>query len=136
MDYYNQSLTKIEKVLGRGVTTDRQLDHIGKNLFGDKFKGVFMQDTLPKHFNGYAIVNVDLSNQRGSHWCGVSRSGRHCLVYDSFGRPSYRLLPMLGNVRDTDYDAEQAVIEDNCGQRCLAWLCVFNDKGEKVAQSI
>ena len=49
-------------------------------------------------------------------------------MYDSFGRPSDKLIG-LGNTVDADYDVEQKEIEQNCGQRCLAWLMCIHHYG-------
>lgn len=36
----------------------------------------------------------------------------------------------------TEDDREQEYDENNCGQRCIAWLCVWNSIGDKTALSI
>jgi hypothetical protein len=37
---------------------------------------------------------------------------------------------------DVERDAEQRILEANCGARCLAWLWVFDDCGPEAAASI
>ena len=52
------------------------------------------------------------------------------MAYDSFGRD-------VGfNRQMTDPDAEQDIIEVNCGQRCVAWLCVYHTMGANYAKYI
>jgi hypothetical protein len=63
------------------------------------------------------------------------------MVFDSFGRRTTQIIPSLlksgnGKIKDTDYDANQKIKETNCGQKSIAWLSMFNDYGEDVAQLI
>lgn len=136
------------------MTKTGDLDKVGFNLFGNKFLGTFPQDKLPNQIYGgnkkkYAIINVDTSvdksgnPMRGSHWVAVSNipGKQKLMVFDSFGRSSKDLLKTLyhksgGNIIDTDYDKEQKLAQDSCGQFALAWL-MFRDKyGLKSAQLI
>ena len=103
-DDFIKALKLIETKMGTGITYSTDLiNKLGKHLFGIKFKGVYSSDdTIPK---GYVIVNVDKSNQPGSHWLAICDN----LVYDSFGRKTSKLIPhlTLKNYRDAEYDAEQ-----------------------------
>ena len=139
MDSYNKKLRK----LPRGATYLNELTDIGTTAFGHYYHGTYPSDHIPK-LKPYqsCILNVDKSNEPGSHWIALARgSGTECYVYDSFGRRGVSLIPALkwktpGRVIDSDRDAEQEIYEANCGARCLAWLHVFYTKGVKVALSI
>lgn len=118
---------------------------IGKKRWGKKFIGVFPQDLLPdiiynKNSTYYAIINTDLKGQKGQHWVAVAGipNSEKVMVYDSFGRNTNKLLPLLkkGRTIDTDHDAEQKLIQDSCGQFSLAWLIFLDFFGYKNAKLI
>ncbi len=121
-----------------GMTRTNELNDFGDRMWGGKFLGSFPQDKLPEKIYSnpvkYAIINVDTTGMKGSHWVAVSGipDSKKIMVFDSFGRASKNLLPVLqkqagGNIIDTDRDAEQKLIQDSCGQYSLAWL-LFRDK--------
>ena len=79
----------------------------------------------------------------GTHWVALYTTPSRILAYDSFGRrvkslaPSYKKLPIRGRqLVDTEDDAEQHFIEENCGQRCLAWILTAQQKGAAAALAI
>jgi hypothetical protein len=139
-------------LLGNGVTYADQLHIVGKQLLGDKFLGVFPSDRIDfrkvQDKARYLIFNVDKSGMTGSHWMALGRiNGKKntkpaFLVYDSFGRPTKRLVPHLVNkggrvsLTDTEYDPEQKLKEENCGARSLAWLIYMDKYGATKARKI
>lgn len=132
MELYLNALKYFEQVLGKGPTSTDQLLRLGQRTFGEDFRGVFARDEdwRREMKRGYVIVNLDTSDLRGSHWVAVAGG----LVYDSFGR--VHVLGAEGDLKDVDRDAEQRRSEDNCGQRCLAWLTVYRICGRDIAQTI
>lgn len=143
MKKYNVILKHIEKHLGKTTTYSDTLYTIGKKLLLIKFKGVYPSDKIPKlnDLSPYCIVNVDKSNESGSHWMALVKSGNHCILYDSFGRRNTQLIPNLrfsgnGKIIDTDRDSEQKIKEENCGARAMAFLVFYNKYGEKNAMKI
>ena len=66
---------------------------INKILLSDKvtkdsFIGVFSSDTLPSYAQtGYYVVNLDMSQQPGSHWIAIKISKSKCKneYFDSYG---------------------------------------------------
>lgn len=146
MEYYNEYLKKIVRpLLGNDTTYLNDLEKVGRKLFGVKFKGVYPCDKIPKlnDLSPYCIANLDNSKQCGSHWIGIAKihGKNECLVYDSFGRSYKKIIPILGyngngKIINTDRDIEQKVLENNCGERSMAWLCVYDKKGYKTAKSI
>ena len=130
--------------MGTNVTSEDQLRSCGRKLFGRQFKGVFASDEIPRTFRNKqsAIVNLDPRSSGGSHWVATvahqvqqdSKDWQEMIVYDSFGRDV--LAGQLTGVRYTEDDAEQHMYENNCGQRCLAWLCVYYKHGFSEAEQI
>lgn len=115
--------------IGDGETVSSLLDQIGMKLFPLKWKGVFSSDEKYP-LTGYCIVNLDKASQPGSHWVAVANGH----VYDSFGRCG--LLKGRNLKCSGDGVAEQYISEENCGQRCLAWLCVHQTGGLHSARLI
>ncbi len=123
------------------TTISSEVNNIGKKLFGKKFKGVYASDKLPNMKNKESLIlNVDKSNQRGSHWVALIKHNNKVYIYDSFGRHSNRLFPhvtkKLGKYIDSDHDVEQKVSENNCAQRSMAWISLFYKYGPKIATLI
>ena len=144
---YRENLSTIERLVGhKNVTYLDELLYWGKILFNTErsrpFKGVFAKDQKwysPSEDEGkwYAIVNLDSSGQGGSHWIGIAYEKHTGLMfYDSFGRNSRRIFPSQYQFLNTDPDAEQHMKEENCGQRCLAWLKLYHDYGPEAALGI
>jgi len=135
---YDLLVGMCESWVGKDETDDRQLHTSAKKLIGPAFAGVFASDMVPKNFR-FCITNVDTHDKPGSHWVAIASLGRQkgYLVYDSFGRHTSKLMPHLNlDTWDTDRDKEQLESEDNCGARCIAWLCLVKLLGTDVAQLI
>ena len=141
---YNEMLNLIEKTMGNQITFTNDLEKFGKYVLGNKFQGVFPSDQTKKLtiLKPYSIINLDKSTQPGSHWIALAYDPTEdsVTVYDSFGRKSKKIIPniysLYSGVIDTEYDAEQRIREDNCGQRCLAWLMVYEGLGKEAAKLI
>ena len=139
---YEHALKRMEEQLGTGVTYGNDLDKIGKEFLGKKFVGVYPSDMLPllSKKKCYAILNLDKSDEPGSHWIAVKYLGqKKCLVYDSFGRKTQRIIPSLAeryNTVDADNDAEQLDVQDNCGSRSLAFLVIDDLFGSELSKKI
>ena len=82
------------KVFGLNIPDDKGLTNIdlceyARELGIEKFRGVFMRDTLPKipHRRECGIVNFNTSRQQGSHWVCYYKDGKNKRIYfDSFGQ--------------------------------------------------
>lgn len=137
------------------TTNTSELMGYGKTYFGKRFLGVFPQDKLPnkiykKNNTDYAIVNVDTKcipgsdpcdPMPGTHWVAVAGlpNQDRVMIFDSFGRDTKQLLPLLykqGKTLDTGHDAEQKKMQDSCGQFSLAWLVLIDQYGHETAQLI
>jgi len=128
MEFYDKYLDDIESVIGNKSTYASTLEKAGKQLFGPDFLGVFAKDEKYPQNGEYAIVNTHRRDEPGEHWMAVGKG----MLYDSFGRRGM----LGGGLQDTELDAEQNIVEENCGQRCLAWLCVLDNHGIDAALEI
>jgi hypothetical protein len=139
---YNKFLKIIEEKLGNNITNNIELTKLGKKIFGRKYIGTYSADKIPKMSNNkYCIVNLDNSNEAGSHWIALVKNHDKVMIYDSFGRKTISILPNLvqsgnGYIVESENDPEQKIIENNCGQRCLSWLLVYDNYGFDVAKMI
>lgn len=123
----------VEPITGTGTTYLTQLNKIGKQILGIKFKGVYPSDKIPKlnNLSPYCILNLDKSTQPGSHWISLVKYGDNCIVYDSFGRNHAQIIPNLrfsgnGRVINTEDDAEQNKNDENCGALSLSFIIFYN----------
>lgn len=138
---YKLALKYLESKMGNKITDSDQLHKMGRKLFGKKFKGVYPSDKALKltQKQPYAIVNLDNSDEFGSHWTAVGLNNGDLLFYDSFGRKASKILPSIfkggKQVIDTEDDVEQDLNgkkESNCGQRSLASLVVLDQWGRDM----
>jgi hypothetical protein len=127
-------------MIGNKTTYMSELEKAGAKLLKIKFKGVFASDKIPRlnNLKSYAILNLDRSNEPGSHWIAIARKDGITYMYDSFGRHGSQIIPTLyhsgnGRIINTDPDPEQQEHETNCGARSLAWLMFFDKYGPKKA---
>ena len=140
---FKQYKKKIIQELGRKALDDLQINNICKELIGKKFKGVFAQDKLP-NTTGFMIVNTDSSKKINSttcHWVGIYSTPKTLYIYDSFGRHTKNILPLIYNktkkkIVESYNDAEQWGYTELCGHLACSWLCVANDLGIRKALTI
>jgi len=129
--YFGAGKRKYINSLGRKGLSNIQLETTCRDLFGSKFKGVYMQDDLLPHMMkpGYYIINTDINDGGGIHWIALVLTPKTAYVFDSFGRPTKSVLPILyknliktHKVVDADYDQNQKGDSQVCGQLCIAFL--------------
>lgn len=91
------------------------------------FRGVYMRDSLPKlpKINECAIVNLDSSDNLGTHWVAYVKKGINVNYFDAFGnlRPPLELLKyfdgckiLYNRRRYQDWETPY------CGHYCLLFL--------------
>ena len=132
------------KKLGKKGLYDTDINTVGKELFKTKWLGCHASDKIVVSKIGYQILNVDTSKQAGSHWIGIYTTHKNCYIYDSFGRPSSKLIRNVTQklrkkgikIYDSDPDAEQRGNSEICGQLSLSWLMVVKILGIKNAMLI
>lgn len=133
---FKRALKCVEEVMGSDETDSLELDKVGKHLFEDKWVGVFAADKVDPTLQGegYYIVNLDKNSQPGSHWTALAVRGPVIYYFDSFARTQRSTLhlsdPNHVIVQEINPDIRQGRRETNCGQRCLAWLLVFDQSPE------
>ena len=115
---------------------DRPLTNIELSTYARElqilpFRGVFMRDTLPQYpFNiECGIVNLNTSDQSGSHWVCYYRNGSDRFYFDSYGQiTSVEIQRYLttgsafkrgSEVIQRNTDIVQAVNTSMRGQLCL-----------------
>lgn len=144
---YNQYLAIITKNFHNNTSTNVELNKLGKEIFGKQFIGVYSIDTIPSYKNDKTLIfNLDTSDKPGSHWCGLYYLNDNIYIYDSFARSSKQILKnKIKNLKWikkkykiilTNSKSDQKVSETNCGQRCLAWLCVALFHGVDKAMKV
>jgi hypothetical protein len=134
----------IVPLIGNKTTYQNELDIAGKKLFNSKYAGTFASDEIPKLNNKkkYIILNLDKSNEPGSHWVAVAFHKNKYYFFDSFGRNSKKILPALykgkgkNKIIDTDNDKDQKESETNCGAKSLTFLLLFDNYGPEAAMYI
>lgn len=86
-----------------------------------------MRDKLPKFpkLVECAIVNLDNSNNEGTHWVAYVKNKQYCEYFDSFGdlKPPIELIKYL-KCKDIlyNYIKYQNFDTVNCGHLCLKYL--------------
>jgi len=127
---YENNLEILEDILGNESTTDVELNHLGKNLFFERFVGVFSADKMKRLKNNQmCIVNTDDSKHSGKHWIACYKHRNKTYVYDSFDRDVKSLSKYWKNKHNwvnANTHREQSYNENNCGPRSLAWLISFD----------
>lgn len=131
------------KKLGNKALDNHQIDKIGKKEFKTVWQGCNSQDEIVWK-PGFQIINTDPSDKPGTHWIGLYITGKTIYVYDSFGRPTSKLLKILTRqakskkvrIVDSEYDKEQWGLSEICGLLCMSWLLVARDLGIKAALKI
>ena len=120
--------------MGSSTTTARQLDRAGGALLGNSFLGAYPSGhpaVRSMEPGQCLIVNTDETGQPGQHWLALAHDlKRGVIAYDSFGR---QVAPWA---LASDPDPEQRLLEQNCGQRCLAWLICWKKLGAAAALAV
>ena len=131
---YLAYLRRVESALGTGNTMNDKLDDYGFNNL-KAFRGSYPYNVMPELKNGQScLVNQDRAGQPGVHWFAVCKSRGKLYGYDSFGRKMDNYIHK--KVINDTIDREQLVKQNNCGQRSLAFIHVFEKHGIKKALQI
>ena len=115
--------------MDRNKLTDADLLKYTKLLKIPHFRGIFMQNALPKggpRKYESAIVNLDDEKGPGTHWIAFTKKESEVIYFDSFGnlRPPSDLFKYLG-VGSIKYNHERYQHYNTfvCGHLCLKFLC-------------
>jgi hypothetical protein len=96
-----------------------------------KFQGVFPIDKIPsKRTKGFYIVNLDKSNEPGSHWIciRIRTKEKKNEFFDSYGYApqSYLIKKFLGKKYIFNSKKLQHLYSTTCGQWCLYYIYFSN----------
>lgn len=94
------------------------------------FRGVFMRNELPKHplHKECGIINLDSSENPGSHWVAYAKYFDYVIYFDSYGnlKPPKEFIRYIGSVNiNYNYENLQKKHPFNCGHLCLEFLKNF-----------
>jgi len=115
------------KTLPNRPLTDQDIIKYAKKFKINHFRGVFSRDNLPKkpHSIECAILNLDISSGKGSHWVAFYKNRDIVVYFDSFGNlaPPIELQKYLkGNEIKYNYTNYQNKNTFNCGHLFLNFL--------------
>jgi hypothetical protein len=123
---YGMLLRDVIGEMGSNDTTSAsELTRYMRSKLGGSYRGTFPASKKPvlNDKKPYTIVNT---KDRGmGHWLGMIWTPQGIIVYDS--------LAIDGMTED---DAEQSIVETNCGQRAAAWLLFAKEYGVREAMKI
>lgn len=127
--YFKQQKNKYIRKYGRKPMSNFQLEDECAALF-KKWKGCYMQDELKIYKPGYYILNLDTRNKEGIHWISLVITPKSAYIFDSFGRDTNKILPILKKnldkqglkIIESDPDQDQKGDSVVCGMLCIAFL--------------
>lgn len=93
---------------------------------------ILMRDEMKElDKDGFYIINLDTSNNRGTHWTSLYYHPLNSYYFDSFGfvpplEVEEKIKPYLYNDKDIqDWDS------DACGWYCIAFIKFLHNKNDK-----
>jgi len=127
---YKDALKLVTSVLGEEETNGDDLNQTAGHMFEEKWRGVRASDQLDNLQNGYYIANLDTHKQPGSHWVALAVEPNAVFYFDSFARPNESTLQLQDPdrliIQEANPDIVQPMESDSCGQRCIAWLMMYD----------
>ena len=113
------------------AATNIQLTNLADKM-GLPLNDILMRDEMNKlKDGGFYIINLDTSNNNGTHWTALYFHPLQSYYCDSFGfvpplEVEQRIKPYLYNNKDIqDFNSEA------CGYYCLAFIKFLYDKNDK-----
>ena len=141
---YNYVLTQVEDKLTNKTTNNEQIDKFCNKYLKDDYIGCYpadykINDNILK-YKKYVIYNLSKSNEAGTHWVSVifDYNNKTIIFYDSYGRNNknifYHLQKMYKKYKilNSEKDAEQTLLETNCGARSCSFLICHKIVGNEV----
>jgi len=112
------------------MTTNIQLEEAAAKLNFKTFRGIFMRDEISKmKVNDYecGILNLDLSENSGTHWVAWYKDNNNKIYFDSFGiQPPKEIIKYLRSPILYNTFQIQQFNDSNCGEWCLYVLNKLN----------
>lgn len=120
-----KTFKKLSKRLPRRALTNLDILKHSNNI--PYFRGVYMRDGLPKRPKKLecAIINLDSSENQGTHWVAYVKNYNYCEYFNSYGdlQPPLELITYLkGYDIFYNYNTYQKFDTVNCGHLCLKYL--------------
>lgn len=141
MKYYNNWVKKLCKIYGNGSLNNIQIDNMGREFLKESYGSCEAADTFVNYIkynqkgNGKCyIVNIQNSDQKGSHWIAFIDDKDELLAYDSYGTniDKYNKLFKELIFREDTSDREQRYNNEfDCGSRALAACITYKNLGKK-----
>ena len=137
---FEDNLIKVENKLKKvGLTNNIELNKLGKELFGNKFIGVFMANELQRMKNNeYCIINNKSSKSHGEHWLSLIKYNDKKYIWDSFARNYKTLSPYFKNKNWVNASVKQFEPNEgkDCGQLSLSFILTFDKFKLKVLNCV
>ncbi len=130
------------------MSTNVELESICKSLDIKNFRGVYMMDEIEKlspSRNESYIVNLQNSNEHGSHWLSIYKKGKSIFYFDSYGAPiPNEIRKHYKTYKINNFQSDDNIYPDKplqtysqtiCGHLCVLFLLLC-DKGNSFNKII
>ena len=96
------------------------------------YNGVFSRNNLPKLKNGAYVINLDHSENTGTHWIVIFMKNNEVIYFDNFG-VEYIPKEMIKSIGNKNIKSNIFRIQDNnsimCGYFCILFIeYILNNK--------
>jgi len=122
---------------GLSPLSDKNIDDFFSN--NKNYLGTFAKDVIPRKFktkNGAMIINMNNSNQGGSHWVLLLLNKKDVVYFDSFGVvPSLEVLSFMKSCKRPIYYVDrqlQDLKSTSCGWFCIYFIVECMIKGRDI----
>jgi len=130
------SLCEVKKLtIGLPARPLTNVDLMKKLRHVPTFSGVFMRDQLSwrrRKYTECGIVNLNTTEEPGSHWVAYYVRGRNAVYLDSFGnlRPPQELVDYLDRETTISYNVSQYQPFNSiiCGHLCLTFIYLMDEE--------
>lgn len=149
--YFLEVSDKIIKYFGTDALYSNQIDKFGKRIFGNKWGGVYDQNTINLEPGKYYVCNTSWAKKSpGFHWISIYVTPAGIVhMFDSFVRKGNKIMPKLTNrikakgdgvyyIGDKKGKKDITQSDDTfvCGPLSLAYLIVVRDMGVEMADLV
>jgi hypothetical protein len=130
------------------MSTNIELEKICKSLGINNFIGVFMMNEINKvshQSNECFIVNLQNSDQSGSHWTAVYKNNNNVYYFDSYGAPvPNEIRKRYNKFKINNFQSDDNILPDKplqsysqtiCGHLCVLFLLLCS-KGKSFESII
>ena len=138
-NYANKVVKEFLYIFGTQTTTNHDLMRYAKMLKIKNFHIVMSDEVkeLPEN-NFSAILNFQLSSEKGLHWVSLYKYGERLYYFDSYGTPVQKqIVEKYKPIRTHDYKI-QPLASSMCGQLSLLVIYLLSNgfKYEDIVNSL